>query len=433
MKAGSFFPSLKYSSLFAMAGDDCSLFFDLENLTEKQKEDHLSNVELTSMLQIALTCVGNSCDHLAVYDEYKSPEWNKTLLRYHNFYKRLVDHLVPNENYRYHPKLNFYDSVAKYVNENKGIVDVVNLYMTSGSNAVIHQDEELLGINRNVNSKKHFAEIAPCFGIPTPDTIVIKKSELESQKVYDFFLRYNNKIIIKLLGLAGSRNVASVNSVQEASLYVDEYDDEMIILLQEKLDLVNFTEMTVDLCISDEDIRIANTRKILFADGLWVGNLISESVKVSPEHQKILIKVGEYARYHGYSSPEGSNCGIDFFIGKNGEISITEINARWTGGLFPAEILGQINNKRDAIPFFDIVPIEKKDIYLDFLDKYLVGEFEGDFAVLPIGFGCFPVPIEGRDYFYTWQAAIGDLNAFKERKNSELGNDVMPTADKIEL
>ena len=124
---------------------------------------------------------------------------------------------------------------------------------------------------------------------------------------------------------------------------------------------------------------------------------------------------------------------LDFFIGKNGEISVTEINARWTGGLFPAEILAQINNKRDAIPFFDIVPIEKKDIYVDFLDKYLVGEFEGDFAVLPIGFGCFPVPVEGRDYFYTWQAAIGDLNAFKERKNSELGNDVMPTADKIEL
>ena len=42
----------------------------------------------------------------------------------------------------------------------------------------------------------------------------------------------------------------------------------MIILLQEKLDLANFTEMTVDLCISDDDIKIANTRKILFADGL---------------------------------------------------------------------------------------------------------------------------------------------------------------------
>ena len=52
-------------------------------------------------------------------------------------------------------------------------------------------------------------------------------------------------------------------------------------------------------------------------------------------------------------------------------------------GIISAEILAQINNKRDAIPFFDIVPIEKK-IYVDFLDKYLVGEFEGDFAVLPI-------------------------------------------------
>ena len=74
MKAGSFFPSAKYSSLFAMAGDDSSLFFDLENLTEKQKADHLSNVELTAMLQIALACIGNSHDHLAVYDAYKRPE-----------------------------------------------------------------------------------------------------------------------------------------------------------------------------------------------------------------------------------------------------------------------------------------------------------------------------------------------------------------------
>ena len=77
--------------------------------------------------------------------------------------------------------------------------------------------------------------------------------------------------------------------------------------------------------------------------------------------RQILINVGKYARHHGYVCSEGCNCGVDFFIGKNGEISVTEINARWTGGLFPAEILAQINNKRDAIPFFDVVPIEKKE------------------------------------------------------------------------
>ncbi|MBA59219.1 MAG: hypothetical protein CMQ40_08610 [Gammaproteobacteria bacterium] len=433
MKAGSFFPSDKYSSLFAMAGDDCSLFFDLENLTEKQKADHLSNVELTAMLQIALACIGNEQDHLAVYEEYKSPEWKETLERYHDFYRRLVDQVIPLENISYHPKFDFYQSVADYSNKNKDIADVVNFYMTSGSNAVIHKNEELLKVNRNVNSKKHFAENAPNYGIPTPDTIIITKSDLGNKEVTNFFSKHNNRIMIKLLGLAGARNVSAISSVGEAHRYVLEYENDMIILLQEQLDLTNFTEMTVDLCITDKEIKIANTRKILFAEGLWVGNLISESVKISPEHQSTLIKVGEYARHHGYFSSEGSNCGIDFFLGKNGEISVTEINARWTGGLFPAEILSQIQNKRDAVPFFDVVPIAKKDKYIDFLDKHIVGEFDGDFALLPIGFGCFPIPIEGQNHFYTWQAAIGDLKAFKQTKNRELGIDVMPTANIIQI
>ena len=432
MKAGSFFPSVRYSSLFAMAGDDCSLFFDLENLTEKQKADHLSNVELTAMLQIALACIGNSHDHLAVYDDYKSPLWNKTLRQYLNFYERMVDQVIPLENFSYHPKFNFYESVATYAHQNNDIADVVNFYMTSGSNAVIHQNEDLLRVNRNVNSKKHFAENAPNFGIPTPDTMISKKAQLGNQEVSEFFSKHKNKIMIKLLGLAGARNVAAVSSVEEVHRYVAEYDETMVILLQEKLDLTYFTEMTVDLCISKDEIKIANTRKILFAEGLWVGNLISESVTVSSEHQETLMNVGRYARHHGYVSSEGSNCGIDFFIGKNGEISVTEINARWTGGLFPAEILSQIGNKRDAVPFFDVVPIEKKDAYTQFVDKHLVGEFDGDFAVLPIGFGCFPIPIEGNDHFYTWQAAIGDLSAFKQAKNKELGADVMPTANIIE-
>ncbi len=433
MKAGSFFPSLKYSSLFAMAGDDCSLFFDLKNLTEKQKADHIANVELTAMLQIALACIGNSDDHLAVYDEYKKPVWNKTLKQYLNFYERLVDQVIPLQNFTYHPKYSFYESVSKYLNKNQNITDVVNFYMTSGSNSVIHQNRELLAISKNVNSKKHFAENAPRFGIPTPETLITSKQELNSQKVNNFFLKHDNKIMIKLMGLAGARNVAAISSVEEAQDYVEEYDNSMIILLQEKLDLDNFVEMTVDLCIDHKEIKIANTRKILFADGLWVGNLISESVEISPEHQEILINVGKYARHHGYVCSEGCNCGVDFFIGKNGEISVTEINARWTGGLFPAEILAQINNKRDAIPFFDVVPIEKKEPYMDFLDKYLVGEYDGDFSMLPIGFGCFPVPINGCDHFYTWQAVIGDLNAFKQIKNDELGVDVMPTANIIEI
>jgi len=434
MKIGSFFPGAHYSSLYAMAGDDCSLFFDLEKLTEKQKADHLSNVELTAMLQIALTCVGHDNDHVALYEQFASAEWKETVRRYHGFFSRMTQNIIPLNNFSYHPKNTYYDSVATYVKKNPNLTDATNLYMSSGSNKIIHNNENLLEINRNVNSKKHFAENAPSFGIPVPNTLVTTKAELQSDAVKDFFLSHRNKIIIKLLGLAGARNVAPVSTIGECEEYVAEYDESMIILLQERLDLKFYKEMTVDLVVSKTEIRIDNIREILFADGIWVGNLIGKSVTLSEKQTRVLLKVGEYARHHGYVSDEGSNCGIDFFIGKDGSLVVTEINARWTGGLFPAQILGKIDSEgKDAVAFFDIVLIEKKESYLNFLDRYLVGEHKGAFSMIPIGFGCFPISIENKNYFYTWQAVLGDLDSFKQVKNDELGEGAMITADKIKI
>ncbi|MCS5583885.1 MAG: hypothetical protein NZ777_10245 [Pseudomonadales bacterium] len=433
MKAGSYFPGNHYSSLYAMAGDDCSLFFDLEELTEKQQADHLSNIELTAMLQVALACVGHDRDHLALYEEYQEPGWQKMLQRYHDFFSRMTSEVVPMEHFSYHPKDTYYQAVANHIKDNPALTDVANLYMSSGSNKLIHQNEELLAINRNVNSKKHFAENAPAFGIQVPDTLVTTKAELASKSVADFFNKHQNKIILKLLGLAGARNVTAVETITATEEYVAEYDDDMVILLQERLDLESYTEMTVDLVVSTDDIRIANTRKILFADGLWVGNLIGNAVSVTEEQASALLHVGEYARHHGYVTDEGSNCGIDFFIGKDGSLIVTEINARWTGGLFPAQILSQIDVQgRDAVPFFDMVLIEEREAYVDFIERHLVGEYEGAFAMVPIGFGCFPVPVEGQDYFYSWQMVVGDFDAFKQAKNKELAASVMITADIIQ-
>ena len=98
MKAASFFPGKHYSSLYAMAGDDCSLFFDLENLTEKQRADHHSNVELTAMLQVALICIGHDKDHLALYEEYQEPRWQDTLHRYQDFFKQMAPETIPAKN-----------------------------------------------------------------------------------------------------------------------------------------------------------------------------------------------------------------------------------------------------------------------------------------------------------------------------------------------
>lgn len=434
MKAGSFFPGTHYSSLYAMAGDDCSLFFDLDELTPKQQQDHQDNIELTAMLQVALSCIGHSRDHLALYENYQKPELQRVLMRYHNFFTRMVDEVVPTDHFSYHPPLSYYDSVAKLISQNPALTDVANLYMSSGSNSVIHQNDELLQVNRNVNSKKHFAENAPAFGIPVPDTMITTKAELESDDVKLFFTKHSNRIVAKLLGLAGARNVAMVDSIDDCREFVAEYDDDFVILLQERLDLDFYSEMTVDLVVSHDDIRLSNVRKILFADGLWVGNLIGDAVSLSDDQWQALQQVGEYARQHGYATEEGSNLGIDYFVGKDGSVIVTEINARWTGGLFPAEILRQTGTGgRDAVPFFDLVLIEKRDAYVDFIDRYLVGEYEGDFAMAPFGFGCFPIKMKGQDFFYTWQAVVGDLDAFKNVKQAELGDGAMITADIITL
>ena len=47
MKVGSFIPEQSASTLYAMAGDDCSLHHDLSSLTPKQQVDHQENQVLT--------------------------------------------------------------------------------------------------------------------------------------------------------------------------------------------------------------------------------------------------------------------------------------------------------------------------------------------------------------------------------------------------
>ena len=433
MKAGSFFPNKHYSSLYAMAGDDCSLHFDLEDLTEKQHADHLSNVELTAMLQVALACIGNGHDYLALYDAYQTKDWQNCLARYHDFFGRMVTETIPMNHFSYHPKFDFYTSVANMIGANPDLVDAANLYMSSGSNSVIHRNPELLTVNRNVNSKKHFAENAPAWGIPHPDTLVTTKGQLGNAEVAEFFSKHGNQLMLKLLGLAGARNVAAVSSIEECQTLVSEYKEDMMVLLQQKLDLNFYTEMTVDLVVSDSDISIANTRKILFAEGLWVGNLIGDSVQLTPSQESVLIRVGEYARHHGYSSDIGSNCGIDFFIGEDGSVVVTEINARWTGGLFPAEVLKQLSNEnRDAVAFFDLVPKDHRDAYLEFVDEHLVGEYAGEYAMVPLGIGCFELSMGDGLFYYIWQIVVGDFDSFKKAKRI-LSPSVMPTADLIQL
>lgn len=429
MRAAPFFPGQTMSTTFAMSVDDTSLYHDVGNLTPKQKKEDEESGDLMGFLQVVLIGLGKPADHIAMYDAFGTAPWPERLATYTDFFNRMGLTPIPPEHRHLHPKENFYASVARALPP----TDSITLYMTSGTNSVLHNDPEALRISRNVNSKFHFAEHAPAFGIPVPETLVTTKAGLDSAEAQAFVAKHGPKVMLKISGLAGARNVTVVDSLQAAKEYVAEFDGGIAVLLQQRLDFSDWTEMTADYRITDTDITIANVRQIMFADGVWVGNLIGPDVILTEAHRKELMKVAEYARAQGFVRPEGINCGVDYFI-KGDDVMVTEINARWTGGLFPTEMLRRVGATHEsAIAFVDMVRADKFDRYLSFIDEHLYKEAKGPFAMVPLG--CSPIPqmVAGAESYLSWQVITGDFEAFKQARRDQLGDGALMRADSIRL
>ena len=409
-----------------MAGDDCSLHHDLRSLTPKQQIDHQENQVLTCALQVALTGLGKPIDHVALADVFAASPWFENLARYSDMFADMGLQTVPSSNWQFHALNDYYPRVKSTL----PMVEMINLYMVSGSNWPLHQNAEALAVSQNMNSKLHFAVHAPLADIPVPHTEVYRKEALLSGAAGAFFAKHPEGVMVKLLGLAGSRNVFAVADLGECLRQIAEYDAEIEVLLQEKLDTTRWREMTVDLTITPESISISNVRQILFAGGKWVGNFISPDLVVSDKHREVLMRVGEYARAHGYVAPEGVNCGIDYFIAGD-DIIVTEINARWTGGLFPAQFISLLGVQDAAVAFFDMLPLAEMETLSHFQREYLFPGTGRDFSYIPMGFTPFSTEIDGKENYFTWQVVTGDFAAFVAAKNTVLSPEALPTAESI--
>ena len=436
VRCGPFIPDQQAPVLYSMCADDCSLHFDLAKLTPRQQADHEANLDLIAMPQLASSYIGNPTDHVAVYDAFDNPAWRETLEFYNTAHQRMGLDPIPLDNFHFYPRERFYDALAEDLFAGNIQVDLNTLYMISGWNSLLHDDEAALEVSRKVNSKMQLAADARRFGIPVPETRVFQKSDLDGKEVADFFAAHGNALMLKIKGLAGARNVTAVNSPAGALDYLAEFPNDLEVVLQRKLGTDAYTEMTVDLCVSDSEISIANVRRILFAEGLWVGNLIGPDATLTSAQEDALINVGRYARELGYTSKEGYNCGIDFFVGPEGndELLVTEINARWTGGLFPAEMVKRLGVQQETtVVFFDRVTRERLADYLAFQDTHLFGSFDGPFASVPLGFSPFTAEIDDEEYVHVWQMVVGEFEAFKRAKHDSLGDGQLPTADLISL
>ena len=427
---GPFSPGQSVSTCYTFFADDCLLHFNEEDFTAKQREDHAANITLTAMLQVALIYMGRRQDYVALHEVFQEEPWLSTLEVYQRLFEQLMEDVIPVSHRVFAPRENFYQQLAK--RQLPG--DRLGFYMTSGSNLALHNDPDAWQLSAQLNSKMHFSAHAPDAGIPVPKTVVMKKSELTSVGA-DFISAHPEGAMIKIQGLAGARNVGYVENLSEAVTFVEEYEDSLDVLLQERLDTNEWQEMTLDLSISADSIEINNVRRILFAQGLWVGNYISDQIKLSEAHKSVCLAVGRYVQAQGYHAPGGLNCGIDFFV-RGDDIRVIEINARWTGGLFPAELLKRLGARAEhSVAFIDMLSPDRMTDYLDLLTDYAATDslVRNGFRLVPMGFSPFVQSIEGQPRLYVWQVVIGDFVRFQNTKRDRLGANELPTADQISL
>ena len=423
---GPFVPGQQRPVFTVMAGDDCLLHFERDQFNDKQRQDDEDNTVLTAMLQVALTYMGAGKDFVALHDAFRSAPWREALERYNAVFTALFEDVVPLSGYRFYPTSGFYDAVA--AGPQPG--ELLGLYMVSGSNWPLHGDDAAWSLSQRVNSKMHFARTAPAAGIPVPDTLVVANADLSGEAARSFLARHG-EAMIKLQGLAGARNVSRVSSVEQAVAYCAEFVPTEEVLLQEPLPTDRYTEMTVDLTLTDADVSITNVRQILFADGLWVGNYISDRLTLSARQRAVCLQVGEYVRQLGYHAPEGFNCGIDFFVAGD-DIVVIEINARLTGGLFPARLIERLGvGNQDTIAFIDVLSPDRFADYQDFMLNHVYDEGAG-WRMVPMGFSPFLQDVGGVQRMFVWQIVVGDFAAFRTAKNLVLGTDEMPTVNIIQ-
>lgn len=430
MKIAPYAPGQAGSVQFAISADDCLLHFEADQLTAKQRADDKANKDLIAMLQCASVFIAKPGDRVALYEGFDAPPWRATLARYQGFFAELGLDPVALSDCSFHPREGFYDPLAS----SPPPTDLVTVYLVSGSNRVLHQGTPALAISQDVNSKMTLARDAESQGIPVPASLVLRHDELDSDEARRFLADAKGPVMLKVMGLAGARNVTTVASVDEARSYLAEYEGDLEVLLQQRLDPQVYTEMTADLRVADDSIEINNVRQILFQDGLWVGNYISDHIPLTETQRAALIRVGEYVRSKGYSAAEGLNCGIDFFV-RGDDIMIIEINARWTGGLKPAEMVKRLQvGDQDTVVAFDTIATAHLEDYLRFCDQHLYRGKTEAFAGIPMGFSPYTfVDDSGIERMYVWQMVTGDLEAFRGARSIALASGDLAVTAAISL
>lgn len=429
MNVAPYFPDQEFPVLFAMSADEPYLYYPKGTLTEKHQAQAKLVMDIMAMFQVGMLILAKTTDSIAFYNAFQCSPWRHFLSWHHEILSCIFDDVTPKENFYYYPRDSFYQAIA--ADKQRQSFNNIIVSQMSHANEILHQDQLALLSSQLAHSKMELANRAHEFGIPVPPSMVCKRMDLSSQKVADIFSQYENQVILKISGMGGANNVAAVENPDQALEYLTGFPDDTPVLLQQKLDTSRYKEMTVDLHITERKAHIDNIRNVLVYDGLWIGNHMNSNLSLTESQKSTLLKVADYVHSVGYTNPHGLNCGIDFFI-HDDELLVTEINARWTGGMLASQVVKKLKlQSTDLYAFIDHIVISDMEKYMGFVEANIYDASEKSFAVIPIGFSPYVQNIEEQERILIWMSVVGDFAAFIAAKDDALGANEIITANKI--
>ncbi|MBX9693182.1 MAG: hypothetical protein K2Z81_12410, partial [Cyanobacteria bacterium] len=361
---GPYYPGTTAPSLlYCMIGDEPLMFQRLEELSPHQQAHHASMRFNILPFAMCFLAISRSEDELFLDKSFLEMEeffdWHRGI------YSRL--------NLETTSKLNFLEPDSIYpqalatCTENQKVASVCFSYEIDKFTSI----EPLLAISKAVNSKIDLIERSIIADFKTPKSIILSREQLTESNIQKHFDFPNQGLLIKSDGLGGGFNVCRIETIDDCKEFIENYPPETPFVVQSEIDPCHHGEFIADYLVTSASVKLLNIRLKLTTGDKWFGNVYSPSF-VSGDELTDLERCVEDVRARGYHSTEGYICGIDFFrpIDKSQTQLITDINARWTGGL-PVAILIEKLGLQDRIVYSHLDEVFEDDLpsYRELVEK----------------------------------------------------------------
>ncbi len=427
LNLGPFAPNVKESVFYSFYADETTRFLPFKDLPSRLREQHQLELNAVGKYQQAFIIAAQPKSHVALFSDFRHPKWHDLFQWHYKLALEIGLDILPQNHMHFFSRDNFYAEIFNHKQSSGKLICCGYGFQ----NVSYIENQNLLKISQQGHSKFELARNALDYNIPIPKSLVIKKSEVLSKEVHQFFDRRSSGVIAKFMGMGGATNTFEVKDPEACHKGLSGFDSEFECLLQEKLNLLEYKEMAVDIKMQDDTFEIDNVRQVLVThDQYWHPN-----IKLKPEHLSALSNVVTYMRQLGFTHPQGYTFGIDFFI-KEDELLVGEINARWTSGLVSKLILYRLKaNHYPCYAISDVLELKLMPKFQNMVkdNLYRVHGDHFSFGVVFVSFSPSVVMKHGQSHVQVWFLVIGDLHGFVQMKNCILGEHSLSKVNEIDM